>query len=243
MSASPEKQSPQENGNNMDQVPNGSPTRSRSGSRSPSPYRSVDSKSPRNSRSRSPRSSRSRSPMSRSRSPRSSRSRSPRSSRSRSPRKSYSRDRSRERGGRRSFSPRRRHRDEEAPPNRVLGVFGLSRYTTENELRDEFERFGDVENCLIIKDKQTGESRKFGFVYFTNLDDAVRAKEELKGSKIDGYNIRIDFSHTQKAHEKTPGTYMGHKHGYVQLLYSHCRTFNLFRNDEKEVLRTRIFLS
>ena len=37
-------------------------------------------------------------------------------------------------------------------PSRVLGVFGLSLYTTERELRDLFSKYGDIEKVQVIHD-------------------------------------------------------------------------------------------
>jgi RNA recognition motif-containing protein len=43
-------------------------------------------------------------------------------------------------------------------------VGNLSREVTEDELRKEFEAFGQVTSVNIIKDRYSGESRGFGFV-------------------------------------------------------------------------------
>ncbi|MCK4602840.1 MAG: RNA-binding protein, partial [Phycisphaerae bacterium] len=43
-------------------------------------------------------------------------------------------------------------------------VGNLSRETTEDDLRQAFEAFGQVESASVIKDRFTGESRGFGFV-------------------------------------------------------------------------------
>lgn len=56
---------------------------------------------------------------------------------------------------------------------------------------------------------QTGRSRGFSFVYFKNTDDAKVAKEHCAGMKINGKNIRVDYSITERAHTPTPGIYMG----------------------------------
>jgi len=90
-----------------------------------------------------------------------------------------------------------------------LGVFGLSERTSENELKELFNKYGELEKIDLIHDKRTGISRGFGFIYFKTMDDAVKAKEAMNGSKVDGYCIRTDFSLTEKPHNPTPGRYMG----------------------------------
>ncbi|GAB6033359.1 phosphatidylinositol kinase- protein Tra2, variant 2 [Chamberlinius hualienensis] len=172
--------------------------RSRSRSREPSPRSRTPS--PRRSRSYS----RHRRSYTRSR------------SRSRSRRHNYSRYRSRSRSPRRrrSRSPmsnRRRHvgNRENPPPTRCLGVFGLSLYTQERDIREVFSKYGNVEEVQIVYDAQTGKSRGFSFVYFENCEDAQLAKERCNGLEVDGRRIRVDYSITQRAHTPTPGIYMG----------------------------------
>lgn len=58
-------------------------------------------------------------------------------------------------------------------PNRVLGVFGLSLYTGEKELRDFFSKYGPMEDLKVIYDHQTGKSRGFAFIYYEDIEDAI----------------------------------------------------------------------
>ncbi|VEN40509.1 unnamed protein product [Callosobruchus maculatus] len=53
---------------------------------------------------------------------------------------------------------------------------------TESELKEKFEQFGDVESAIIIKDRQTKESKGCGFVKFRRFSDAARAFEECDKS-------------------------------------------------------------
>jgi len=91
----------------------------------------------------------------------------------------------------------------------VLGIFGLSGETRESDLRDEFSRFGDLDECTLIVDKRSGQSKRFGFVYFKREEDATKAKESLNGMTLHGNKVRIDFSYTRQPHSPTPGRYMG----------------------------------
>ena len=56
--------------------------------------------------------------------------------------------------------------------SRCLGVFGLSLYTQERDLRERFERYGPIEEVQVVYDHQTGRSRGFAFVYYENHEDA-----------------------------------------------------------------------
>ncbi|XP_031439829.1 transformer-2 protein homolog beta isoform X3 [Clupea harengus] len=199
---------------------------SRSASRSVSPRRSGKSAShsPAHSPARSKEDSRHSRSKSRSHSRSRSRSRSHRSSRryySRSRSGSRSRHRrsrsgSREYGRRRShsrspMSNRRRHIGNRAnpDPNNCLGVFGLSLYTTERDLREVFSKYGPLADVSIVYDQQSRRSRGFAFVYFENNADSREAKERANGMELDGRRIRVDYSITKRPHTPTPGIYMG----------------------------------
>ncbi|NXR76340.1 RBM38 protein, partial [Pycnonotus jocosus] len=43
-------------------------------------------------------------------------------------------------------------------------VGGLPYHTTDSSLRKYFEVFGDIEEAVVITDRQTGKSRGYGFV-------------------------------------------------------------------------------
>ena len=45
-------------------------------------------------------------------------------------------------------------------------VGGLPYHTTDETLRKFFERFGDIEEAVVITDRATGKSRGYGFVSF-----------------------------------------------------------------------------
>ena len=68
-------------------------------------------------------------------------------------------------------------------------VGNLSHDVTDEDLRQEFETFGQVESATVIKDKFSGESRGFGFVEMPSKEEAAAAisgleEHELKGRKI-----------------------------------------------------------
>lgn len=91
-----------------------------------------------------------------------------------------------------------------AKPSRVLGVFGLSLYTDERVLKEVFSQYGPVEGIQVILDHHSGISRGFGFIYMRHLDDAIRAKELVPGTEIDGRRIRVDYSVTDYSHGPSP---------------------------------------
>jgi len=138
-------------------------------------------------------------------------------SRSRSP-KYHRYDDSDKRSSRRrhSPSPTRYHKNvevkrENPEPSCILGVFGLSARTTKEDLNDLYTQYGTVKQCMIVFDRESGNSRGFGFVYFMDTESAQRALEATNGMDLDGRNIRVAFSVTNRPHSPTPGCYMGRR--------------------------------
>ncbi|XP_042632539.1 transformer-2 protein homolog alpha-like isoform X5 [Cyprinus carpio] len=177
---------------------------SRSGSPSPS-------RASKRSESRSRSHSKSRSHSRRHSNRRYSRSRS-QSHRKKSRSRSYSPDCRRKRSQSTSpMSNRRRHTGSRAnpDPNTCLGVFGLSLYTTERDLKEVFSRYGPLAGVNVVYDQRTGRSRGFAFIYYEHIDDAKEAMERANGMELDGRRIRVDYSITKRPHTPTPGIYMG----------------------------------
>jgi len=82
--------------------------------------------------------------------------------------------------------------------NNKLFVGGLSWGTTDKELREAFEPYGSVAEAKVIKERDSGRSRGFGFVTFDNEDEATAAVEAMNESELDGRNIRVDFAHDKR---------------------------------------------
>ncbi|KAM7385253.1 hypothetical protein PAMP_001342 [Pampus punctatissimus] len=69
------------------------------------------------------------------------------------------------------------------PPNSRLFVV-TSRSITEDELRDSFSVFGDVQGVWVVKDKQTKESKGICYVKFSKSSQACLAMEEMHGKVL-----------------------------------------------------------
>jgi RNA recognition motif-containing protein len=74
-------------------------------------------------------------------------------------------------------------------------VGSLSYKATEEDLRKEFEGFGQVESVNIITNRYSGESRGFGFVEMPNKDEAQSAIEGLNGRELKGRKINVNEAH------------------------------------------------
>ena len=75
--------------------------------------------------------------------------------------------------------------------SKKLFVGGLSFDTTDDELREGFARFGEVLEAKVITDRDTGRSRGFGFVTFSDDQAATSAMSEMNGADFGGRNIRV----------------------------------------------------
>lgn len=75
----------------------------------------------------------------------------------------------------------------------TLYVGNLNSALEETRLMNIFQPFGQVVSCRIMRDLYSHESRRFGFVSFSNVTEAQKAKESLNYKSIDGFEIRICF--------------------------------------------------
>jgi RNA recognition motif-containing protein len=71
-------------------------------------------------------------------------------------------------------------------------VGNLSRETTEDELRQAFEAFGQVTSVNIIKDRYSGESRGFGFVEMATKSEAQAAINGLNGTTLGERTLSVN---------------------------------------------------
>lgn len=71
-------------------------------------------------------------------------------------------------------------------------VGNISRETTENAVREEFEQFGEVTSVSLIKDKFTNMLKGFGFVEMPQKNEAEKAIQNLDGSMLNGRPLTVN---------------------------------------------------
>jgi cold-inducible RNA-binding protein len=71
-------------------------------------------------------------------------------------------------------------------------VGNLSFNTSEEELRQLFEPYGQVDRVSILTDRETGRSRGFGFVEMGNSEEGEKAIAALNGSDLGGRAINVN---------------------------------------------------
>ena len=71
-------------------------------------------------------------------------------------------------------------------------VGNLSFGVTEDSIRAMFEAYGTVDRVSVVKDRDTGQARGFGFVEMSNDAEGNRAISELNGRDLDGRALNIN---------------------------------------------------
>ena len=101
--------------------------------------------------------------------------------------------------------------DEEGATNTGSNLFvtGIHPRLTEADVSRLFEKYGEVENCSIMLDPHTKESRGFGFVKMVTTEQAEAAKEGLQGEVIEGRTLSIEKARRARPRTPTPGKYFG----------------------------------
>lgn len=75
--------------------------------------------------------------------------------------------------------------------NTNLFVGNYSWNLNEEDMRELFAPYGELEDVKLIIDRMTGRSKGFGFVKFVNEEDAAKAVEELNDKEVDGREIKV----------------------------------------------------
>ena len=70
-------------------------------------------------------------------------------------------------------------------------VSNLSFHTTDESLKDLFSAFGLVKSAKVITDRQTGQSRGFGFVEMDIVAEGQAAMKGLNNKEIEGRALSV----------------------------------------------------
>jgi RNA recognition motif-containing protein len=80
---------------------------------------------------------------------------------------------------------------------RKLYVGNLPFSVTENTLQSTFSRHGTVESINLITDRDTGQSKGFGFIEMRTDGEANAAISELNGTELEGRPIKVNEAKPQ----------------------------------------------
>ena len=85
-------------------------------------------------------------------------------------------------------------------------VAKLSSRTKSEDLEQLFKKFGEVTSAKVITDRQTGFSKRYGFVEMPDEQAAYEAIEKLNDSELDGSQIVVKMSVPRTDNKKGPRT-------------------------------------
>jgi cold-inducible RNA-binding protein len=84
-------------------------------------------------------------------------------------------------------------------------VGNLSFRTTEMDLEAAFSAYGAVDKATIVKERETGRSRGFGFVEMSNADEAQRAIASMNGKDLGGRALQVNEARPREERGPRPG--------------------------------------
>lgn len=73
-----------------------------------------------------------------------------------------------------------------------LYVGNLSFHTNDDQLQQLFASYGQIESVKVVTDRDTGQSRGFGFVEIADDAQAQKAIDELNGREVDGRKLTVN---------------------------------------------------
>lgn len=75
-----------------------------------------------------------------------------------------------------------------------LFIGSLAYATTDDTLKAHFEQIGEVASARVVTDRDSGRSKGFGFVEFTDEANNQKAIDELDGKELDGRTINVSLA-------------------------------------------------
>ena len=92
-------------------------------------------------------------------------------------------------------------------------VGNLSYEVTEEDLKEAFEVFGKVETVRVLKDKDTGRSKGFGFVEMSKNADAQSAISGLNDKELKERTLKVNTARPRTENRGGRGGYGGGRRG------------------------------
>lgn len=85
-------------------------------------------------------------------------------------------------------------------------VGNFSFETTEEDLRAEFEIYGEVTKVKIIRDRFTNKSRGFGFIEMQSEEEALAAIDDLNGKEMGDRTLKVNKARPRNARRSKRGS-------------------------------------
>ncbi|KAK0213025.1 hypothetical protein DFS33DRAFT_1285959 [Desarmillaria ectypa] len=88
-------------------------------------------------------------------------------------------------------------------------VGNLSWNTTDDSLRQAFSQFGTILDSIVMRDRESGRSRGFGFVTYGDPQEAQGAIDALHEQELDGRRIKVNLANARGGGGGGGGGYSG----------------------------------
>ncbi|MDH4201865.1 MAG: RNA-binding protein [Phycisphaerae bacterium] len=88
-------------------------------------------------------------------------------------------------------------------------VGNLSYDVAEDDLRQAFSEFGEVKSVNLLTDRQTGQSKGFGFVEMAEVSEGQAAIKEMNGKEFMGRELKVDQAKERPARSGGRGGFGG----------------------------------
>lgn len=82
-------------------------------------------------------------------------------------------------------------------------VSNLGFHVREEDLKQLFESFGEVISAKVIKDRDTGQSRGFGFVEMSSAEQANKAMASLHNKELEGRLVSVTVAKERESRPRT----------------------------------------
>lgn len=92
-----------------------------------------------------------------------------------------------------------------------LFIVGLPRNMREGELLELISPYGSVDDLKIIRDKETGRSKAYGFIIISDKRVADRVIANVNGATIDDRTLTVRFAADNNSRQKD------HRSGHVKI--------------------------
>ncbi|XP_049495365.1 ELAV-like protein 3 [Panthera uncia] len=84
----------------------------------------------------------------------------------------------------------------------------LPQNMTQDEFKSLFGSIGDIESCKLVRDKITGQSLGYGFVNYSDPNDADKAINTLNGLKLQTKTIKVSYARPSSASIRDANLYV-----------------------------------
>ena len=93
--------------------------------------------------------------------------------------------------------------------NNKLYIGGLAYSVTDEDLNSLCSQHGSVESATVVKDRDTNNSRGFGFVEMSTQEEAEKAIQALNGTDLQGRTIMVNVAKPREDRQRGGGRNSG----------------------------------